>query len=65
MLEYLLSNMLGDPLGQTFGENATIKVSLEAGNFGLYGQVRLHNIGALRMVLAGDRVGSRKRRVRC
>jgi len=60
MLEYLLANMLGDPIGQTFGENATIKVySLqEAGYRGYMAKVRLHNIGALRMVLAGDRVGS-------
>jgi hypothetical protein len=60
MLEYLLANMLGDPIGQTFGKNAVIKVySLEeAGYRGYMAKVRLHNTGALRMVLAGDRVGS-------
>jgi len=61
MLEYLLANMLGDPIGQTFGKNATIKVySLEeAGYRGYMAKVRLYNINALRMVLAGDRVGSK------
>jgi len=60
MLEYLLANMLGDPIGQTFGENAVIKVySLEeAGYRGYMAKVRLHNTAALRMVLAGDKVGS-------
>ncbi|MEW5920055.1 MAG: phosphodiester glycosidase family protein [Bacillota bacterium] len=59
MLDYLLANMLGDPLGQTFGKNATIKVySLtEAGYRGYMAKVRLHNIEALRVVLAGDEVG--------
>lgn len=60
MLDYLLSNMLGDPVGQTFGQKATIKVySLEeAGYRGYMAKVRLHDVGALRMVLAGDKVGS-------
>ena len=61
MLDYVLSNMLGDPIGQTFGKNATIKVySLkEAGYRGYMAKVRLHNSEALKMVLAGDRVKSR------
>ncbi len=60
MLDYLLANMLGEPLGQTFGRNATIKVySLEeAGYRGYMAKVRLHNVHALRVVLAGDRVGA-------
>jgi hypothetical protein len=60
MLDYVLSNMLGDPVGQTFGKNATIKVySLEeAGYRGYMAKVRLHNVGALRMVLAGEQVKS-------
>lgn len=60
MLDYVLANMLGDPVGQTFGKNATIKVySLEeAGYRGYMAKVRLHNVGALRMVLAGDQVKS-------
>ena len=61
MLDYLLANMLGDPLGQTFGNNATIKVySLaEAGYRGYMAKVRVHKREAIRMVLAEDRVGSR------
>lgn len=60
LLDYLLANMLGDPIGQTFGERATVKVySLkEAGYRGKMAKVRLHDVNALRMVLAGDRVGS-------
>ncbi len=60
MLDYLLANMLGDPVGQTFGENATIKVySLkEAGYRGYMAKVRLHNLDALRMVMAGDSIRS-------
>ena len=61
MLDYLLANMLGEPLGQTFGENATIKVySLEeVGYRGYMAKVRVHNLDAIRMVLAEGRVGSR------
>ena len=58
LIELVLAKLLGDPVGQTFGENATIKVySLEeAGYRGYMAKVRLHNLGALRMVLAGDQV---------
>ena len=60
MLDYLLANMLGDPLGQTFGKNATIKVySLEeVGYRGYMAKVRVHKLDAIRMILAEDRVGS-------
>ena len=58
VLDTVLANLLGDPVGQTFGQNATIKVySLEeAGYRGYMAKVRLHNPRAVRMVLAGDRV---------
>ncbi len=61
MLDYLLANMLGDPLGQTFGENATIKVySLEeVGYRGYMAKVRVHKLDAIKMVVAEDRIGSR------
>ncbi|WP_407653401.1 phosphodiester glycosidase family protein [Brevibacillus ruminantium] len=61
VLDTLLSNMLGNPIGQTFGKNATIKVySLEeAGYRGYMAKVRLNNPNALRMVLAHDQVKSR------
>jgi hypothetical protein len=61
MIELVLANMLGDPIGQTFGKNATIKVySLEeAGYRGYMAKVKLHNLKALRMVLAGDKVKSK------
>ncbi|QUO43073.1 phosphodiester glycosidase family protein [Brevibacillus composti] len=61
VLDTILSNMLGNPIGQTFGKNATIKVySLEeAGYRGYMAKVRLSNPNALRMVLANDSVKSR------
>ena len=61
LLDYLLANMLGDPIDQTFGERATVKVySLqEVGYRGKMAKVRLHDVNALRMVLAEDQVGSR------
>jgi len=57
ILDYLLANMLGDPIGQSFGEKATIKVySLtETGYRGYMAKVRLHSIDALEMVLAGNK----------
>ena len=60
VLDSVLASLLGDPVGQTFGKNATIKVySLEeAGYRGYMAKVRLHNTGALRMTLAGDKVKS-------
>ena len=61
LIELVLANLLGDPVGQTFGENATVKVySLEeAGYRGYMAKVRLHNIEALRVTLAGDQVKSK------
>jgi exopolysaccharide biosynthesis protein len=61
LLDQILANMLGDPIGQTFGERATIKVfSLqEAGYRGYMAKVRLHDPSAVRLVLAGDSVGNR------
>lgn len=58
VLDTVLANLLGDPVGQTFGQNATIKVySLEeAGYRGYMAKVRLHNPRAVRMVLAGDSI---------
>lgn len=60
VLDTLLANMLGDPIGQTFGEKALVKVySLEeAGYRGYMAKVRLHNPNALKMVLANDQVRS-------
>jgi hypothetical protein len=57
ILDYLLVNMLGDPIGQSFGEKATIKVySLtETGYRGYMAKVRLHSIDALEMILAGTK----------
>lgn len=60
VLDQILANMLGDPIGQTFGERATIKVfSLEeAGYRGYMAKVRLHDPDAVKLVLAGDSVGN-------
>lgn len=61
LLDKLLATMLGEPIGQTFGERATVKVySLqEAGYRGYMAKVRLHDPSALKMVLAEDKVRSR------
>ena len=60
MLDFLLANMLGDPVGQTFGERSTTKVySLEeAGYRGYMAKVRLHSLDGLEMVIAQNRVAS-------
>lgn len=60
LLDTMLANILGDPIGQTFGDNATIKVfSLkEAGYRGYMAKVRLHNPNAVRLVLAQDGIGN-------
>ena len=60
VLDTVLASLLGDPIGQTFGQNATVKVySLEeAGYRGYMAKVRLHNPRAVRMVLAGDTLES-------
>ncbi len=59
VLDRVLSNILGDPIGQTFGKRATIKVfSLkEAGYRGYMAKVKLHDPGAVKLVLSHDRVG--------
>lgn len=58
VLDTILSSLLGNPIGQTFGKNATVKVySLaESGYSGYMAKVRLTNPNALKMVLANDRV---------
>ncbi len=60
VLDQVLSNLLGNPVGQTFGKNATIKVySLaESGYSGYMAKVRLTNPNALKMVLANDQITS-------
>lgn len=61
VLDTVLSNLLGDPIGQTFGKNATVKVySLEESGYrGYMAKVRLTNPNALKMVLANDKVVSK------
>ncbi|GAA0373806.1 phosphodiester glycosidase family protein [Bacillus horti] len=60
LLDTIITNLLGDPIGQTFGDNSTIKVfSLkEAGYRGYMAKVRLHNPKAVRLALAGDGIGN-------
>jgi len=60
-LDQVLSGMLGDPVGQTFGKRATIKVySLkEAGYRGYMAKVKIHDPKAIRLVLANDRIGGK------
>jgi hypothetical protein len=60
-LDQVLSKILGDPVGQTFGKRATIKVySLkEAGYRGYMAKVKLHDPKAIRLVLAQDKVGAK------
>ena len=60
VLDQILAKILGEPVGQTFGKNATIKVySLEeAGYRGYMAKVRLHNPEAVRMTLAEDQIAS-------
>ncbi|MFY0543649.1 phosphodiester glycosidase family protein [Brevibacillus sp. H7] len=58
VLDTILSNLLGDPVGQTFGPNANVKVySLEESGYrGYMAKVRLKNPRALKMVLANDSI---------
>ncbi|QOY35082.1 phosphodiester glycosidase family protein [Anaerobacillus isosaccharinicus] len=60
LIDSLLATMLGDPIGQTFGENSIVKVySLqEAGYRGYMAKVRLHNPNAIKMLLANDEIAS-------
>ncbi|MBP1934097.1 phosphodiester glycosidase family protein [Ammoniphilus resinae] len=59
VLDEILSNLLGDPVGQTFGDNATVKVySLEESGYrGYMAKVHLKNPKALKMVLTDDPYG--------
>jgi exopolysaccharide biosynthesis protein len=61
VLGEILSKKLGEPVGQTFGKRATVKVySLqESGYRGYMAKVKLHDPSALKMVLAHDQVRSR------
>ena len=61
VLGEILSNKLGEPIGQTFGKRATVKVySLqEAGYRGYMAKVKLHDPSAVKMVLAHDQIKSR------
>lgn len=58
-LDQVLSSVLGDPVGQTFGKRATIKVySLkEAGYRGYMAKVKLHDPSAIKLVLSHDKIG--------
>jgi exopolysaccharide biosynthesis protein len=61
VLDTILSNILGDPIGQTYGAKATIKVfSLqEAGYRGYMAKVKVHDPSAIRLVLSNDKVGDK------
>jgi len=61
VLGEILSKKLGEPVGQTFGKRATVKVySLqESGYRGYMAKVKLHDPAALKMVLAHDEIRSR------
>mgnify|MGYP001186056640 FL=1 len=61
VLDQVLSNILGDPIGQTFGKRATIKVFTlkEAGYRGYMAKVKLHDPSAVRLVLSHDKVGDK------
>src|SRR5690606_38341503 len=60
-LDQVLSGMLGEPVGQTFGKRATIKVySLkEAGYRGYMAKVKIHDPKAIKLVLANDQIGGK------
>lgn len=62
-LDAILAKKLGDPIGQTFGKRATVKVfSLkEVGYAGYMAKIKLHDPSAIRLVLApskNDLLGS-------
>lgn len=58
-LDLILSNMLGEPIGQNFGERSTIKVFTleEAGYRGYMAKVKLHDPSAVQLTLSGGKVG--------
>ncbi|MCL6458549.1 MAG: phosphodiester glycosidase family protein [Gorillibacterium sp.] len=59
VLDSVLSNILGKPVGQSYGQRSTVKVfSLkEAGYRGYMAKVKLHDPKAVKLVLAGDKIG--------
>ena len=61
VLDQVLAGILGDPIGQTFGKKATIKVfSLkEAGYRGYMAKVKLLDPSAIKLVLSHDKVGDK------
>jgi exopolysaccharide biosynthesis protein len=58
-LESVLNTKLGNPIGQTFGKKATVKVfSLkEAGYRGYLAKVKLHDPKAIKLLMSGDKIG--------
>ncbi|HEX7056280.1 MAG TPA: phosphodiester glycosidase family protein [Bacilli bacterium] len=61
VLDTILSNILGEPIGQTFGDRAIIKVfSLkEAGYRGYMAKVKLRDPNAVKLVLSHDKIGDK------
>lgn len=61
LLDKILSNILGDPIGQTFSDRTTIKVfSLkETGYRGYMAKVKIHDPDAIKLVLSNDKVGDK------
>lgn len=61
VLDTVLAGILGKPIGQTYGERATIKIfSLqEAGYQGYMAKVKLHDPSAVKLVLSNDKVGDK------
>ncbi|MCI3922182.1 phosphodiester glycosidase family protein [Paenibacillus sp. TRM 82003] len=59
VLSTVLSNMLGEPIGQSFGNRSTVKVySLkEAGYRGYLAKVKLSDPSAIDLLLSGDKIG--------
>jgi exopolysaccharide biosynthesis protein len=60
-LDTILSKVLGNPIGQTFGDKANIKIfSLkEAGYRGYMAKVKLHDPKAVKLVLANDKIADK------
>lgn len=61
VLATVLSNMLGEPIGQSFGERSVVKVySLkEAGYRGYLAKVKLNDPSAMKLVLSNDKLGDK------
>jgi len=60
-LESVLNTKLGNPIGQTFGKKATVKVfSLkEAGYRGYLAKVKLHDPKAIKLIMSHDKIGDK------